>query len=127
LNHEVLIQVSFWGPKFGAPKFRTLYSGPDLMEQAKLGIQKVHHLLPYLPTYLPTYLPIYLFIYLCIFIFIFMFSSFFLWCNYYFANVFFSRNFFLFLTKKLGKFWDKLFYNLSLNNFANFFFGLNFC
>ncbi len=80
LNHEVLIQVSFWGPfffklKFGAPKFRTINSGPDLMEQAKLGIQKVHHLLPYLSTYLFTYL----FNYLIMYFFSFSFFFFLLW------------------------------------------------
>jgi hypothetical protein len=63
LNPSVFLRSLFFQAHiFGAPKFRTLNSGPDLMEQAKLGIQKVHHLLSYLPTYLPTYLPIYLII-----------------------------------------------------------------
>jgi hypothetical protein len=63
LNPSVFLRSLFFQAHiFGAPKFRTLNSGPDLMEQAKLGIQKVHHLLSYLSTYLPTYLPIYLII-----------------------------------------------------------------
>jgi hypothetical protein len=103
LNHEVLIQVSFWGPffsssNFGAPKFRALNSGPDLMERAKLGIQKVHHLLPYLSTYLFIYLPVYFLFFIFLLLFVVM--------QLIVLPIFlFTRIFFLFLTKKSRKFW----------------------